>query len=368
MRIVWGTVIAVMEQREGLQRLEVACDEGGTAKAVCYPPLTGPAAAGDRVLLNTTAVDLGLGTGGAHMVTAVEHMGEPAKGVVYDEPSGGHVMKLRYTPSQVDVVSVEAPESKYHEIMTHAYSLENMPVVCCGLHSQMPVAAAAAKFARPDARIAYVMTDQAALAYCLSEVAARAEDAGLIDVSISAGQSFGADVEAVTLHSALLAAHHVAKADLAIVAPGPGIVGTATPFGHAGVAQGEAINAAAALDGRPVACLRLSFADPRPRHQGVSHHTLRALDAVALAPAVVAIPVLDAEQAATVEEALETAEVFTLHERAYVEFDLAEAAEAVPFEVRTMGRTAAQDPAFFAAASAAGYVGALIGYHAELPE
>jgi hypothetical protein len=368
MRVVWGTVIAVMEERPGLQRLEVACDDDGACKAVCYPPLTGRALAGDRVLLNTTAVDLRLGTGGAHMVTAIEHVGEPARGVVLDDPSGGHIMKLRYSPSQLDVMAVEAPESPHHHVMAEAMSLDGTPVVCCGLHSQMPLVAAAAKFARPDARVAYVMTDQAALPFALSDIAEKAIEHGLVDVTISAGQAFGAQIEAVTLHSAVLAAVHVARADLIIVAAGPGIVGTATPFGHAGVAQGEAINAVAALDGVAVACLRLSFADTRPRHHGVSHHSLRALDSVALAPAIVAMPVLSAERAATVEEALETAEVFELHERAYVEFDLAEAIDAVGFEVRTMGRTVADDPAFFAAAFAAGYVGALIGYSAEVAD
>ena len=368
MRLVWGTVIAVMEEREGLQRLEVACDDGPPCKALCFPPLTGLAASGDRVVLNTTAVDLGLGTGGAHMVTMVERTGRPRAGVVFEERAAGHIMKLRYTPLQRDVTSVEEPASPYHATMADAVSLEGMPVVCCGLHSQLPLVAAAAKFALPDVRVAYVMTDQASLPLALSDVADACTRQGLVDTTITCGQAYGGQLEAVTLHSGLLAAKAVADADVAIVAVGPGVVGTATPFGHAGVAQGEAINAVANLGGTPVACLRLSFADPRPRHQGVSHHTLTALTGVALAPATVAMPVLPGREAASVEEALETAGVFDLHERAYVEFDLAEAIEAVGFEVRTMGRGPAEDPAFFAAASAAGYVGALIGYSAPPPD
>jgi hypothetical protein len=119
-RIAWGTVIAVMEERPGLQRLEVACDSGGACKAVCYPPLTGPVTSGDRVLLNTTAVHLRLGTGGAHFVTAVEHVGHPRSGDMVDDPSGGHVMKLRYTPVQRDVLAVEEPASPHHAVMAAA--------------------------------------------------------------------------------------------------------------------------------------------------------------------------------------------------------------------------------------------------------
>jgi hypothetical protein len=366
MRITWGTVIAVMEERPGMQRLEVACDEGpGACKAVCYPALTGPVAAGDRVLLNATAVDLRLGTGGAHFVTAVEHVGRPRVGDMVDDPSGGHVMKLRYTPVQRDVLAVEEPASPHHAVMAEAVSIDGMPVVCCGLHSQVPLAAAAAKFARPDARIAYVMTDQASLPIALSEIVSKSLVTGLLDTTFTCGQAYGGQFEAVTLHSALLAARNVAHADLAIVAVGPGVVGTATPYGHAGIAQGEAINAVSVIGGDPVACLRLSFRDARERHTGVSHHSLTALGAIALAPATVAIPVLPALEAAAVEEALESAGVWDLHERAYVEFDLAEAIASVGFEVRTMGRGPLDDPAFFAAAAAAGYVASLSGYHPE---
>jgi len=293
----------------------------------------------------------------------VEHVGRPRTGDMLKEGSGGHVMKLRYTPVQRDVLAVEEPASPHHEVMAEAVSLDGAPVICCGLHSQMPLAAAAAKFARPDARIAYVMTDQASLPIALSDVVRKSLVTGLIDTTFTCGQAFGGQFEAVTLHSALLAARHVAHADLIIVGVGPGVVGTATPFGHSGVAQGEAINAVAALDGAPIATLRLSFHDARERHNGVSHHTLTALGSIAFAAATVAIPVLPPLEAAAVEEALDSAGIFDLHERAYVEFDLAEAIAAVGFEVRTMGRGPAEDPAFYAAAAAAGYHLDLSAYH-----
>ena len=60
--------------------------------------------------------------------------------------------------------------------------------------------------------------------------------------------------------------------------------------GSPGVAVGEAVNAVAALGGRPVGSLRISAADPRPRHRGVSHHSLTAYGRVALAPADLVVP------------------------------------------------------------------------------
>ena len=81
------------------------------------------------------------------------------------------------------------------------------------------------------------------------------------------------------MHTGLLAARHVLGADLAVVAQGPGNLGTGTRWGFSGVAAGEAVNAVAALGGRPVASLRVSGADPRERHRGISHHSLTAYGA-----------------------------------------------------------------------------------------
>ena len=64
------------------------------------------------------------------------------------------------------------------------------------------------------------------------------------------GQAFGGDLEAVTLHTGLLAARHVLGADVAVVAQGPGNLGTGTRWGFSGVAAGEAVNAVA-RPGRP---------------------------------------------------------------------------------------------------------------------
>lgn len=352
MRLVWGVVDAVDDDGLGLQHVIVRLEDGSPpAPAVVYTELAGRCSQGDRVLCNTTAVDLGLGTGGAHFVVA-----RAGEGVAFDDPVAGHIVRLRYTPLQRDVTVAEEPASAAHAIMAEARSLGGMPVVCCGLHSQVAVAAAAVKATRPDLRVVYVMTDEAALPLRISRLVTGLLEAGLLDETVTCGQAFGGGIEAVNRHSALLAARHVAEADIAIISLGPGIVGTATPYGHGGVAQGEAINAAAALGGLPIAVLRLSFADTRPRHVPVSHQTLTALTGVALARAVVAVPDIEAGQLALVDEALESAGVWRLHERRFV------ADVSLPdlrgVEVRTMGRSPEDDPAFFAAAAAAGRVAA----------
>lgn len=347
MRLIWADVTAIESERDGLQRLGVRLDDDTPGSALVYTSLCAPCAEGDRVLLNSTAVDLALGTGGLYFVVA-----RGGGGVALDSPSGGHVMKARYTPLQLDVCAVEEESSPHAAVMAEASNLEGMPVVCCGLHSQVLPVAAAIKAHDSALRVAYVMTDGASLPLAFSNLVPAMCEAGLIDNTLTAGQAFGGEFEAVTLHSALLAAKYVCQADVAIVALGPGITGTATPFGHGGIAQGEAINAAAALGGRPVAVLRISFADGRERHHGVSHHTLAALSTIALAPALVAVPALAPPEAVEVAAALEAAGVWNRHHRSDVSPGGLPDSRGV--RMHSMGRTPETDPAFFAAAAAAG--------------
>jgi hypothetical protein len=57
-----GIVRRAMREADGLWRLTVEVD-GRSREALLFEQLTPPADVGDRVALNTTAVDLGLGTG-----------------------------------------------------------------------------------------------------------------------------------------------------------------------------------------------------------------------------------------------------------------------------------------------------------------
>jgi hypothetical protein len=151
----------------------------------------------------------------------------------------------------------------------------------------------------------------------------------------------------VTLHSGLLAAARVLEADVVVVAQGPGNLGTGTPWGFSGVGAGEAVNAAAVVGARPVAALRMSEADPRPRHRGVSHHSTTAYGRVALARADVVVPSSYAE--------LVDVSAFPHHDVVTVDdAGLMDALRASPAELSTMGRGLDDDPVAFVAAAAAG--------------
>jgi hypothetical protein len=346
-RLRTGTVTAVKGSRPGLQELAVEV-EGRAERALAYPALTGPAAEGDRVLLNTTAVALGLGTGGFHIVVAVQGREE------LDPPSDGHVMKLRYTPMQAAVATVEEQGSPDHEAMAAATGLDGLPVVWVPLHSMVAPAVAGARVAGAE-RVAYVMTDGAALPAWLSDQVATLRRVGLVDAVVTSGQALGGDVEAVNVFSALLAAGAVIGADAVVVADGPGKVGTDTPWGASDVASGMSLNAAGILGGRPIAALRVNFADPSYRHHGVSPHSLTVLRQVALVPVHVAVPVLEEARRDVVWTALRDARIEERHQVVEVAGQPAlDLLEERGVSLESMGRSAAQEPALFLAAGAAG--------------
>ena len=333
--------------------------DGDPIRALAYPALTGSPRVGDRVLLNVTALEAGLGTGGYAFVVALPDR-LPADGEI-----AGHIVKSRYTPLQAMTASADEQGSVHHDLLESADSLDGMPVVVADLHSALPAILAGLYAAygtgSRGARAVYVMTDGGALPAWFSRTVAGLREAGWLAATVTTGQSFGGDLEAVTVHSGLLAARHVLGADVAVVAQGPGNLGTGTRWGFSGVAAGEAVNAAAVLGGRPVASLRVSFADPRERHRGVSHHSLTAYGRVALAAADVVLPDLPSPFGERV--AGDAAVLAGRHRLVTVPVDgLDGALRGCPVPLSTMGRALDEDREYFLAAAAAGrHAASLLG-------
>ena len=325
-RFLTGTVTEVLSERRGLQRVKV-----GSRSAFVLTQLIGTVDVGDEVVLNVTATDLALGTGGWDIVHW--NLSRPE----LDQSGDGHIMKLRYTSLQSDVGVV-------HEHQAIDVSLAGLPVVAGFLHSQLAPVAVAFAATRPEARLGFVMTDSAALPFALSDLAAALTERGLLHTSVSVGQAFGAEIEAVNLLDGLGAAR-AAGCDAVMVAPGPGVVGTATQFGFSGIEVVSIVNLVAAVKARPIVAVRWSDADSRARHQGVSHHVSTALGLMH-APAWIASP-----------PDYELGELSAHHEREIVDVpDLTAGLEGLP--ATTMGRAFGEDQGFFEVAAAAGVVAA----------
>lgn len=277
----WGTVKTVRNFR-GRQELTVLID-GNLEDAINYPEMVGVCQFGDEVLLNTTAKQLHLGTGGWHYVLAI--YGRERS--FFDE---GHIMKLRYTPVQGKVLSVEEPASPYHEIMKTVNEIDGLPVAVGGLHSMLAPFVWTIKGSNETCKIVYLMSDGACLPIGFSKIVNLLKSRGLLHKTITFGHAFGGDFEAINVYSALLAAKHVAKADVVIITMGPGIVGTGTSWGTTAIEQGFFLNAISHLKGRPILIPRLSEGDSRVRHQGLSHHLKTILQFVVDFPITFPLP------------------------------------------------------------------------------
>jgi hypothetical protein len=327
-----GAVTEILQERTGLQRVLVDLGRGRAERAYALTGLTGPVAVGDRLVVNTTAVDLDLGTGGWHVVHWNLARDE------WVEPGPGHIMKLRYTSLQVDS---GAAEEDHPDLDT---GLDGTPVVVGTVHSQLPCIVAAADHARPGLRIAYVMTDGAALPLALSDLVAKLRDDALIVGTVTAGHAFGGDAEAVGVPAALPMARHLFDADLVVVTMGPGVVGTQTELGTTALEAAACLDHAAALGGTPILALRASSGDPRRRHRGVSHHSETVLDLVRSGVHVAAHPELDAPARHTVHTVPDV--------------PVAELLDARGLQVTTMGRSPDEDADFFLTAARAGTLAA----------
>jgi len=262
-------VLAVSAGRAEVELLEGPL-AGERVRGVFYAQLGEPPEAGDEVRANTVGLEMGLGTGGL-AVLAPDSAGASVPA------NENHFVKLPYTPLQFP-----APPPPQAE------DLLGVPVVVLPLHSHLAPACCAAASSKPGCRVAFLCQDGGALPVSFSDAVEQLKTRGLLHSVVSTGSCFGGDVEAPNVYSGFLAAAW-GEPDLVLAGIGPGVVGTAGAYGHGGMAAAVALNAAAALGAGPVLAPRLSGADPRGRHRGVSHHTRSVLHA-ALARCKVAFP------------------------------------------------------------------------------
>jgi hypothetical protein len=339
-----GTVVEVGEPGAPMQRLAVDVD-GERREALADVGRVGRAQVGDEVVVNVEARDLGLGSGGFDLV----HV-NLTRGVAGEGTPGAHVMKLNYTSLQHAVVPVEEggsaqPADAAGEAADARPGLAlplAKPVAVFGLHGQLAPVTWALGQARPGARVGYVQTAGGALPGGLSRVVQELRARELLCSHVTAGPAHGGEDEAVTVPGALHHGLHEAGWDAAVCGPGPGILGSASALGHGGMAALDNAHAALALGCRTALVARMSSGDPRPRHRGISHHTLTVLELL-LAPVLVPLPAgVDPELPDDYR-----------HDVRGFDVDL-EGYRGSGLPAQTMGRDLDEDPDFFAAALAAG--------------
>lgn len=311
---------------------ELEVELGGTgerAAAWCDPALHPRAQVGDEVLVNVQARRLALGSGGFDVLHA-----NLTRGLGVTAPGDAHVMKLNYTPLQHAVAPADARAT------------DGRPVAVLAVHGQLEPLAWAFARAAPGARLGYVQTAGGALPGARSRVVPELRARGELAGHVTAGAAYGGEAEAISTAGAFGAGDW----DAVVAGPGPGILGSGTELGHGGMVALDTAHAALALGLPTLLVARMSDADPRERHRGVSHHTRTVLEAL-LARVVVALPEGSQAGASSLLGRAGGARpgVAEIHDIRVVPFDL----EAYPGPTRSMGRV---DRLFVAAALAAGTV------------
>lgn len=317
----------------GTDPLTVEID-GERRRAWADERLLGEMREGDEVVVNTEALDLGLGSGGFDIV----HV-NLTRGLDGGGGSGAHVIKLNYTSLQHSIEPVERREEE-------GGRGTGMPVLVLPLHGHLAPAAWAARRAAEGLRVGYVQTAGGALPGRISRDVANLRSLGILCGHVTAAPAYGGEQEALSVAGALDAAAYRLGWDAAIAGAGPGIIGSETNLGHGGMAALDSAHAALVLGMRTLVSPRLSEGDPRPRHRGLSHHTRTVLQLL-LADAEVPVPEGLEGTASAVEQIPE-------RHRAWpqpVDLD-AYAASGLP--TRVMGRELEDDRLFFAAALASG--------------
>jgi hypothetical protein len=346
-----GKVLNITSEDEAIQNIQVDID-GKQCRAINYIDMSGELKCGDEVLLNTTAVTLGLGTGGVHFVIC--NMNNPEV-----EPNwNGHIMKLRYTPLQMKCNTLEEQE-QYNDIFNSKDSIDGMPVCVATLHSMVaPIVCNIRSEAKESDKlnICYIMTDGAAIPLGFSKLVKELKSKGLISSTITIGHAFGGDYECINIYSALIAAKHILKADIVVVSMGPGIVGSNTKFGFTGVEQAYILDAVKKLNGIPVAIPRVSFADTRERHFGLSHQSATIFSKlVNNSVRIIFSKNLDEDKLNIIKDQLDKSSIENLHNVIFSNEDTKNSLDFYNVQVSTMGRSFEQDKEFFITAGAAGF-------------
>ncbi|MFV8829410.1 DUF3866 family protein [Alkalihalobacterium sp. APHAB7] len=338
----------IIFEDDDIQLLETS---GGAGRAILYRTFFPKVQEHQEVVVNVTATELKLGTGGWDIVKAI-----PQAHSHKELTTDGHIMKVRYMPNQHSVLAVEAQESEEHSLFHTSFSLNERPVLLAELHSMLPLVYGLIKSFSASMKLTVIISDEAALPLKISEhlrILSKEEQFH----SITVGQAFGGEFEAVNLITAIQYADQKLKSDVILITLGPGVVGTGTVYGFSGMELANWANIVGSLEGQPVWIPRISFADERERHYGISHHTLTPLKKFTWSKSLVPLPLLsNSHQAETLREQVESIQeqhcIKWVETKSFQE-ELAGALKWYPKQIKTMGRTFEDDPTFFYTVAAA---------------
>ena len=207
------------------------------------------------VLLNTTALERGLGTGGSPS-SSRRRTRSPAPSTT--SPRCRATSSRRATrPSQTMVLGVDEQDSEHHAVLRR----RGRPRRAAG-RRRRPALGAAGGPGRPARRGAGAAgrlrhdRRRRAADRLLPHRGRAARGRLARGVRSRSARPSAATSRRSTSTPACWPRDHVVGADVVVVSQGPGNLGTGTRWGFSGTSAGEAVNAAGTLGGRPVCSLR----------------------------------------------------------------------------------------------------------------
>lgn len=335
-----GKVIRILDENSAISIVLVDINHKAE-KAINYNYMTGQIKIGDFVYLNTSAATLSLGTGGFHFVIANLANRETAFS------AKGHGMKLKYTPMQVQVQFIEEDTERNLNCFNKPLMLGEKVVIFFELHSMLPpICAYLKELSDKQLKLSYIMTDHGALPMWFSKNVQTVREKGLLDCTIASGNAFGADFECVNIYTSLQTASLLS--DIIIISMGPGIIGTNCKYGFSALELAFYINLVSKHGGKCVFVPRISFADKRVRHYGISHHSLTMVSEMLDRPVIFTLPYLDDKsERFFISQLREAGALPFVKLSIYDGTDIIEVIKKHCPDITTMGRTYLEDPCFF---------------------
>ncbi|WAM30622.1 DUF3866 family protein [Caldicellulosiruptor naganoensis] len=262
-----GIVKRECEVTKGYQVVEVEYEDKDVSLAVNFLDINKKVTVGQEVLVNITARKLKLGSGGYDYILPTNSFCNHSK---------GHIMKLRYTPLQFSVLT---EEEKNPELFNRIPNFNDLIIVVCELHSMLMPICLYLKECDRNIRISVIINDWGMLNAKLSHNLSFLKENHFVDYVISCQEAFNGDFECINEINSLIFSKSL-DAQVTIISPLPGIVGTGTKFGFSAYKAVNVIEDISRFGGKVVFPIRVSKSEERERHKFVSHHSLTILSYV----------------------------------------------------------------------------------------
>lgn len=270
-----GTVTEILYQDRKIQILNVNIQSRNLVeKAINYVDETGICNITDRVVLNSIGNRLKLGTGGYNFV--YYNISNKMEAGEIPGREYGHIIKMKYTPGQLRVKTVEE-KVEYQNVFNDENKLSPRPVIFAILHSMLSPLVTTIKNINPDLKISCIYTYGGAMNSNNSFILKKLRYLGLIDSIITTGECYGGDYESINIATGILFGYSKLNSDILVVCCGPGVAGSSTYFGFSTFEFVGWIYIAKLLGVLPVLIPRVSMADKRERHRGLSMQSISIL-------------------------------------------------------------------------------------------